>query len=158
MNNFCFLNIALFLLYHAVLSSWWWWWVGGWVVVPRDYFGSTRLQFWLFCCWGCGYCWAVTTISLFERVSILVLDKTLVSNQSPMISSNFDFILSFDELVRVCRGSSWCIFQFSTNPRLISNIQVQADDWVFIEFRFSNHPHKAGHVSHSGKFQRSRIE
>ena len=62
----------------------------------------------------------MTIISLFERVSILVLDKTLVSNQSPMISSNFDFILSFDELVRVCRGFSRCIFQFLTNPRLIS--------------------------------------
>ena len=81
---------------------------------------STQLQLWLFCCWGCGCCWAVTIISLFERVSILVLDKTLVSNQSPMISSNFDFILSFDELVRVRRGSSWCIFQFLTNPRLKS--------------------------------------
>ena len=33
-NNFCFLSLAQFLLYHVVLSScgWWWWWqqvVGG---------------------------------------------------------------------------------------------------------------------------------
>merc|ERR1712189_75966 len=36
--------------------------VGGWfvVVVPSDYFVSTQLQLWLFCCWGCGCCWAVT--------------------------------------------------------------------------------------------------
>ena len=31
------------------------------VVVPSDYFVSTQLQLWLFCCWGCGCCWAVTT-------------------------------------------------------------------------------------------------
>ena len=30
--------------------------------VPSDYFVSTQLQLWLFCCWGCGCCWAVTTI------------------------------------------------------------------------------------------------
>ena len=29
--------------------------------VPSDYFVSTQLQLWLFCCWGCGCCWAVTT-------------------------------------------------------------------------------------------------
>ena len=34
-----------------------WWWVGG--GVPSDYFVSTQLQLWLFCCWGCGCCWAV---------------------------------------------------------------------------------------------------
>ena len=31
--------------------------VGG---IPSDYFVSTQLQLWLFCCWGCGFCWAVT--------------------------------------------------------------------------------------------------
>ena len=30
------------------------------VVVPSDYFVSTQLHLWLFCCWGCGCCWAVT--------------------------------------------------------------------------------------------------
>ena len=33
---------------------------GGWWVVPSDYFVSTQLKLWLFCCWGCGCCWAVT--------------------------------------------------------------------------------------------------
>ena len=28
--------------------------------VPSDYLVSTQLQLWLFCCWGCGCCWAVT--------------------------------------------------------------------------------------------------
>ena len=31
--------------------------VGG---IPSDYLVSTQLQLWLFCCWGCGCCWAVT--------------------------------------------------------------------------------------------------
>ena len=34
------------------------------VVVPSDYLVSTQLQFWLFCCWGCGCCWAVTTATI----------------------------------------------------------------------------------------------
>ena len=29
-------------------------------MVPSDYFVSTQLQLWLFCCWGCGCCWPVT--------------------------------------------------------------------------------------------------
>jgi len=31
-------------------------------VVPSDYLFSTQLQFWLFCCGGCGCCWAVTIV------------------------------------------------------------------------------------------------
>ena len=31
--------------------------VGG---IPSDYLVSTQLQLWLFWCWGCGCCWAVT--------------------------------------------------------------------------------------------------
>ena len=38
-------------------------WVGG---IPSDYLVSTQLQLWLFCCWGCGCCWAVTTNELSE--------------------------------------------------------------------------------------------
>ena len=43
---------------------------------------------------------------------------------------------------------------FLTNPKSKSKVQVQvqADDWVFIKIRFSNHP-----ASHPGKFQRSKI-
>ena len=28
--------------------------------IPSDYVVSTQLQLLLFCCWGCGCCWAVT--------------------------------------------------------------------------------------------------
>ena len=33
---------------------------GGGGGVPSDYFVSTQLQLWLFCCRGCACCWAVT--------------------------------------------------------------------------------------------------
>ena len=36
--------------------------VGGGGGIPSDYLVSTQLQLWLFCCWGCGCCWAVTII------------------------------------------------------------------------------------------------
>ena len=29
-------------------------------MVPSVYLVPTQLQLWLFCCWGCGCCWAVT--------------------------------------------------------------------------------------------------
>ena len=31
--------------------------------IPSDYLVSTQLQLWLFCCWGCVCCWAVTILS-----------------------------------------------------------------------------------------------
>ena len=34
--------------------------VGGGGGIPSDYLVSTQLQLWLFCCWGCGCCCAVT--------------------------------------------------------------------------------------------------
>ena len=34
--------------------------------IPSDYLVSTQLQLWLFCCWGCGCCWAET----IEKLSI----------------------------------------------------------------------------------------
>ena len=44
-----------------------------WVVVvggiPRNYLVSTQLQFGLFCCWGCGCCWAVTISSKFRLIN-----------------------------------------------------------------------------------------
>ena len=59
-NDFCFLSFALFLLYHVVVSLRWVG-VGG---IPSNYFVSTILQLWLFCCWGYGCYWAVTIIVL----------------------------------------------------------------------------------------------
>ena len=52
-------SIALCLLYHVVLSLCGG--GGGGGGIPSDYLVSTQLQLWLFCCWGCGCCWAVTT-------------------------------------------------------------------------------------------------
>ena len=45
---------------------------GGWVGggVPSDYFVSTQLQLWLFCCWGCGCCWAVTISESIPKIAV----------------------------------------------------------------------------------------
>ena len=40
--------------------------VGG---IPSDYLVSTQLQLWLFCCWGCDCCWAVTIAHLGPKKS-----------------------------------------------------------------------------------------
>ena len=47
----------------------------------------------------------------------------------------------------------------SRSPQSKSKVQVQvwADDWVFIKIRFSNQP-PSRPPSHPGKFQRSKIE
>ena len=43
---------------------------GGGGGIPSNYLVSIQLQFWLFCCWGCGCCWAVT-IRLEEKGVVL---------------------------------------------------------------------------------------
>ena len=54
--------------------------MGGGVVdgsggIPSDYFVSTQPQVWLFCCWGCGCCWALTIILISNLTKlILVID------------------------------------------------------------------------------------
>ena len=40
--------------------------VGG--AISSDYFVSTQLQLWLFCCWSC--CWAVTISSVSKSLSL----------------------------------------------------------------------------------------
>ena len=45
--------------------------VGG---VPSDYLVSTQLRLWLFCCWGCGRCWAVT---IFQKILLNYMEKSL---------------------------------------------------------------------------------
>ena len=53
----------------------------GWVrVVPSDYFVSTQLQLWLFCCLGCDCCWAVT-ISRSVGCKVENLTCTLIKKQ-----------------------------------------------------------------------------
>ena len=42
--------------------------VGG--AISSDYFVSTKLQLWLFCCWSCGCCWAVTISSVSKSLSL----------------------------------------------------------------------------------------
>ena len=41
--------------------------VGGGGGIPSNYFVSTKLQLWLFCCMGCGYCWAVAITPIIIR-------------------------------------------------------------------------------------------
>ena len=36
--------------------------------VPSHYFVLTQLQLWLFCCWGCGCCWAVTIKQAYNDI------------------------------------------------------------------------------------------
>ena len=38
--------------------------VGGGGGIPSNYLVSTQLQLWLFYCWGCGCCWAVTILTI----------------------------------------------------------------------------------------------
>merc|ERR1712189_161823 len=56
-SEFCSISALSFSFEFLVVGGWWV------VVVPSDYFVSTQLQLWLFCCWSCGCCWAVTIIS-----------------------------------------------------------------------------------------------
>ena len=80
-NHFWFINIGLFLLYHAIMSvmGGGWWVVGGWVggwSFPSNYLVSIQHMFWLILCWGlgcvcgCGCCWAVTTTFWFGYVAV----------------------------------------------------------------------------------------
>ena len=46
--------------------------VGG---IPSDYLVSTQLQLWLFCCWGCGCCRAVTTKMKISQKLKKVLER-----------------------------------------------------------------------------------
>ena len=49
--------------------------VGG--CIPRDYFVSTQLQLWLFCCWGCGCCWAVIICVCLLKLNTLEVKGNL---------------------------------------------------------------------------------
>ena len=63
----------------------WWWWVGG-GGIPSDYLASTQLQLWLFCCWDCGCCWAVTIrfyICDFETLNSYLCNHSKPNNRSP---------------------------------------------------------------------------
>ena len=46
----------------------------------------------------------------------------------------------------------WRKHQIMTNPKSKSKVQVQTDDWVFIQIGFSNH------LATSEKLQRSKIQ
>ena len=58
--------------------------------IPRDYFVSTQLQLWLFRCWGCGCCWAVTIRIL--RSKYLIYIKIAWSERIPL---TFQYIFIF---------------------------------------------------------------
>ena len=55
--------------------------------IPSDYFDSTQLQLWLFFCWGCGCCWAVTIVIVHtqniicngvEKMSVVIHEKVFI--------------------------------------------------------------------------------
>ena len=55
--------------------------VGGGGGIPSDYLVSTQLQFWLFCFWGWGCCWAVTIISQgVKQVEVVHFFFIFISN------------------------------------------------------------------------------
>ena len=60
------------------------------VVVPSDYLVSTKLQLWLFCCWGCGCCWAVT-IAVEPRIGVS-FGRKIVLWLGCGIHSKFDWV------------------------------------------------------------------
>ena len=75
--------------------------VGWWF--PSDYLVSTQLQFWLFCCWGCGCCWAVTTATirgLFWKIQNLRGD-TKIFFQGIVTAKwvNFTLVYSFNNKI-----------------------------------------------------------
>ena len=45
------------------------------MVVPSNYLFSTQLHLLLFCCWGCGCCWAVTILIVFLVIFDTILSK-----------------------------------------------------------------------------------
>ena len=58
------------------------------VVVPSDYFVSSKLQLLLFCCRGCGCCWAVTiviqpglelisTVSKYDQYMLIIFNSAV---------------------------------------------------------------------------------
>ena len=53
--------------------------VGGGGGIPSDYLVSTQLQLWLFCCWGCGCCWAVTIGLKSPLVQIMQSNEKKIS-------------------------------------------------------------------------------
>ena len=68
--------------------------------VPSDYLVSIQLQLWLFCCWGCGCCWAVTISEIHARVPLQsmlshILNRVLmiVAEDIPQMGINSKGIL-----------------------------------------------------------------
>ena len=87
------------MLYHVVLSF-----CGGWVVVPSDYFVSTQLQLWLFCCWGCGCCSAVTTTHSFQffwPADLILWFRLCPSKSSQLCRRNNNFCFMMFPLLRL---------------------------------------------------------
>ena len=99
-NKFCFLSFSLFLLYHVVLVC-----VGG--GVPSDYFVSTQLQLWLFCCWGCGCCWPVAICRFLGQIKKLAKTMQKIKDHSSQgyLDEKYRLILSAkccSKLLNIC--------------------------------------------------------
>ena len=128
-------------------------------VVPIYYLVSTQLQYWMFCCWGCGCCWAVTIN--FQHNLWLEFCQPQVSQYRVetfvfWVWLNLDSIMQFwvcggillrlcvellrlcVELLRLCVpllrlcGSQWLL---SLNPTTISVVLLF---WLWLSFFYGS--------------------
>ena len=58
--------------------------------VPSDYLVSTQLQLWLFCCWGCGCCWAVTIKKKKKSNRVQMLVRKLETYSQTIMNDSQD--------------------------------------------------------------------
>ena len=63
--------------------------MGGGDGIPSDYLVLTQ-QLWLFCCWGCGCCWAVTITSIDQSLGAKTQFRTSVRG-SKLVACLVDF-------------------------------------------------------------------
>ena len=68
--------------------------MGRWVGVPSDNFVSTQLQLWLFCCWGCGFCWAVTIMfdASLKKLSNMDKYKSIIHDGTDLKDALFQLL------------------------------------------------------------------
>jgi len=102
--------------------------VGG---IPSDYLVSTQLQLLLFCCWGCGCCWAVTISKLNFTVSghaiakstnfRLIIQSPIEAELGPLQPSSLSFFTA--------RAGAYCF------PSLILYVRVLHQNISYFFFR-----------------------
>ena len=70
--------------------------------IPSDYFVSSQLQLWLFCCWGWGCCWAVTIEKnpFFRFSTFLVIERCV---KTPSINYLAQYGNFYTHIAIVCK-------------------------------------------------------